>query len=222
MRFFCALLTLVAPSAIFGQFMDIPSVTTLPPEPLTVGQKALYHVDKVFNPLSLFQSGVQAGILQWNDDPREWHQGSYGFWRRTVSTIGYDTARNTFMFALNASLHQDPRYYPSEPGSKPRDRVSHAFKETFLGHTDGGKPVFAIIRFATTYGVAFLANGWNPDRLSDNRHAVVRGTVTLAADAGNNIFFEFWPDIKKKYLHRKHTGADKEKPTKPASSYNKD
>jgi hypothetical protein len=32
---------------------------------------------------------------------------------------------------------------------------------------------------------------------------VVRGTVTLAADAGNNVFLEFWPDIKKKLFHRK-------------------
>ncbi len=225
MHLFCALLALAAPAAVFAQF-STPPVTSQTPEPLTVGQKALFHVDKAYNPLSLLQSSAQAGVLQWNDDPREWHQGYYGFWRRTVSTIGYDTVRNMFMFTLNSTLRQDPRYYPAAPGSAASARLSHGFKQTFLGHTDSGKPVFAFIRFAATYGVAFLANSWNPDRLSDNRHAVVRGTVTLASDAGNNMFFEFWPDIKKRIFHRKHNSkafgrTSAGGPPAPPASYNR-
>ena len=87
------------------------------------------------------------------------------------------------------------------------DRARHAFNQTFIGHTDHGKKVLPWIRFAATYGVAFLSNNWQPDRLNDNRHAVARGTVTLAADAGNNLFDEFWPDLKKKLLRRRHQPA---------------
>jgi hypothetical protein len=105
-------------------------------------------------------------------------------------------------FTLDSSGHQDPRYFRSGEGA-PVGRASYACRETFVGHTDSGKKTLPWVRFAATYGVAFLANSWNPDRLSDNRHAVVRGTVTLAADAGNNIFDEFWPDIKKKFFNHK-------------------
>ena len=63
------------------------------------------------------------------------------------------------------------------------------------------------MRFAATYGVAFLANRWYPDRLSDTRHALLRGTVTLGADAGNNLFDEFWPDIKKKLFPPQESDA---------------
>jgi hypothetical protein len=110
------------------------------------------------------------------------------------------------MFTLDSITRQDPRYYREGEGSIVH-RGRHAFDQTFVGHTDSGKKTLPFVRFAATYGVAFLANSWNPDRLSDRRHAVVRGTVTLAADAGNNIFDEFWPDIKKKLFHRKNQPA---------------
>src|SRR5258707_1161142 len=84
---------------------------------------------------------------------------------------------------------------------------NRASTQTFAGHTDSGKRTLPFVRFAATYGVAFLANAWNPDRLSDRRHAIVRGTVTLGADAGNNLFDEFWPDLKKKFFHRKRHPA---------------
>ena len=110
------------------------------------------------------------------------------------------------MFTLDSIGHQDPRYYRAGEGAY-LERTRHALGQVFLGHTDSRKKTLPFVRFAATYGVAFLANSWNPDRLSDNRHAVVRGTVTLAADAGNNVFQEFWPDIKKKLFHRKSPNA---------------
>lgn len=75
--------------------------------------------------------------------------------------------------------------------------------QTFVGHADGGRGLLPWVRVAATYGVAFLANNSYPDRLSDNRHAVLRGTLTLATDAGNNLFDEFWSDLKKNLLQKK-------------------
>jgi hypothetical protein len=201
-------LSYVCLTAAFPALMLAQNVPTAAADsaPLTVSGKLYYHYQKVYSPFSIIESGFQAAILQWNDDPREWGQGYHGFWRRTASTVGYDTTRNLFMFTLDSITRQDPRYYRAGEGSI-SSRTRHAFKQTFLGHTDGGKKTLPFVRFAATYGVAFLANSWNPDRLSDNRHAVVRGTVTLAADAGNNIFDEFWPDLKRKFFHRKNAPA---------------
>jgi hypothetical protein len=193
------LLILAASLPVLAQSVPIAALNSAP---LTVPGKLEFHVEKVYSPFSLLESGFQAAILQWNDDPREWRQGYYGLWRRTASTVGYDTIRNTFMFTLDSIGREDPRYFRSGEGA-PVGRARYAIGQTFVGHGDSGKKTLPWIRFAATYGVAFLANGWNPDRLSDNRHAVVRGTVTLASDAGNNIFEEFWPDIKKKFFHHK-------------------
>jgi len=209
-----SLLALVAsfPAFIYAQNIPVASINSAP---MTIGDKLEFHFAKVYSPFSLLESGFQAAILQWNDDPREWRQGYHGLWRRTASTVGYDTVRNTFMFTLDSIGHQDPRYFRSGDGA-PVGRATYAFRQTFIGHTDSGRKTLPWVKFAATYGVAFLANSWNPDRLSDDRHAVVRGTVTLAADAGNNIFDEFWPDIKKKLFHHKKdpsvTSADTKAP----------
>ena len=210
------LLCLIAASPLLAQNLPTAAADSAP---LTVLGKLNFHRESVYSPFSLVESGFQAAILQWNDDPREWHEGYYGFWRRTASTVGYDTIRNTFMFTLDSIGRQDPRYYREGDGAY-LDRTRHAIGQVFLGHTDSRKKTLPFVRFAATYGVAFLANSWNPDRLSDNRHAVVRGTVTLAADAGNNVFQEFWPDIKKKLFHRKPPGAAANKAAANNTAYN--
>ena len=199
MNIFRIVLCALCPALMLAQNVPTASANS---EPLTVSGKLYFHFEKAYSPFSLVQDVFQSSILQWNDDPHEWGQGWHGLWRRSLSTAGYDTIRNSFMFSLNAISHSDPRYFRSGEG-KPLARASRAFFQVFAGHADGGKRALPWVRFAATYGVAFLANRWQPDRLSDNRHAVVRGTVTLAADAGNNIFDEFWPDIKRKLFHRK-------------------
>src|SRR5437016_1958343 len=168
------LLCLTAACPILAQNLPTAAADAAP---LTVLGKLAFHRESVYSPFSLVESGFQAAILQWNDDPREWHEGYYGFWRRTASTVGYDTIRNSFMFTLDSIGHQDPRYYREGDGAY-LDRTRHAIGQVFLGHTDSRKKTLPFVRFPATYGVAFLANSWNPDRLSDNRHAVVRGTVT--------------------------------------------
>src|SRR5262245_35339606 len=107
--------------------------------PLTASGKLYYHYEKVYSPFSLLESGFQAAILQWNNDPREWGEGSRGLWRRTASTVGYDTIRNTFMFTLDSISHSDPRYFRALDGSSVSGRAKHAFNQTFIGHTDQGR-----------------------------------------------------------------------------------
>jgi hypothetical protein len=131
---------------------------------------------------------LQAAVLQRGDNPKEWHEGWYGLWRRGVSTAGYDTIRNTFMFGLNAVSREDPRYFRSGDGVT-AGRAAYAVGQTFVGR------------------VAFLANSWYPDGLSHTRHAMLRGTLTPGTDATNNLFDEFWPDIKKKLFPCKNQAA---------------
>jgi hypothetical protein len=174
------------------------------PAPLTVSDKLSYHFQKAYGPFSLLEDAVQSAVMQWNDTPREWNEGWHGLWRRAASTTGYDTIRQSFMFSLNSVSREDPRYRRSGEGGTP-GRAAYAIGQTFVGRTDGGKKTLPWVRLAATYGVAYLANSWNPDRLSDHRHALLRGSITMASDATTNLFEEFWPDIKK--IFRRKSGA---------------
>src|SRR5690349_24219667 len=158
MRIPLLLLAACCPVLLLAQ--NLPTAAT-DSEPLTVLGKLNFHRESVYSPFSLVESAFQAAILQWNDDPREWGEGYHGFWRRSASTVGYDTVRNTFMFTLDSIGHQDPRYFREGDGSY-YDRTRHAIGQVFLGHTDSRKKTLPFVRFAATYGVAFLANSWNP------------------------------------------------------------
>ena len=109
-------------------------------------------------------------------------------------------------FTANSIASEDPRYLRMGDGAFV-DRTAHAFEHTFVGRSDDGKRIPPWVRFASTYGAAFLANWWSPDRLSNSSRALVRGTMTLASDTGNNLISEFWPDLKKKLFHRNQPRA---------------
>jgi hypothetical protein len=191
------------PALIFAQI--VPSTAPDSP-PLSVSDKLSFHFEKVYGPFAMLQSGVQATVLQWRDNPHEWGEGWHGMWRRSASTVGYDTIRNSFMFTANSVAGEDPRYLRMGDGAFV-DRTTHAFEHTFVGRSDSGKRIPPWVRFASTYGAAFLANYWSPDRLSNSSRALVRGTLTLASDTGNNLISEFWPDLKKKLFHRNQPRA---------------
>jgi hypothetical protein len=194
-------LAAVCPALMFAQAVQPPAS-----DPLSVSDKLSFHFEKVYGPFAMLQSGVQATVLQWHDNPREWGQGWHGMWRRSASTVGYDTIRNSFMFTANSVAGEDPRYLRMGDGAFV-DRTTHAFEHTFVGRSDSGKRIPPWVRFASTYGAAFLANCWSPDRLSNSSRALVRGTLTLASDTGNNLISEFWPDLKKKLFHRNQPRA---------------
>jgi hypothetical protein len=44
---------------------------------------------------------------------------------------------------------------------------------------------------------------WYPERLNTVRLGFIQGSVTVGLDLAGNLASEFWPDIKRKVLHRK-------------------
>jgi len=97
---------------------------------------------------------------------------------------------------LDASLKQDPRYFRSNQTAAAA-RTRHALLSVFRGRTDRGRSTVAVWRLGSAYGAAFLADAWQPPSRAGPGHALLRGTITLAADAGWCVFAEFWPDIKR-------------------------
>jgi hypothetical protein len=169
---------------------------------LTLGQRAGMYAEATIGPVSFLSAAVSAGFNQWRDAPPEWGQGGAGFGRRFGGRMAVNATGNAVEFGASALLGEDTRYFPS--GRKGvADRTSYALIRTFVAPHEDGHRTIAASRFIGAYGSAFLANTWYPDRVSNTRGALLRGTWSILSDAGNNVFKEFWPDLKRKLFRRR-------------------
>jgi Carboxypeptidase regulatory-like domain len=80
--------------------------------PLTRKQKFKLAFKVTVDPVTLFTTGVTAGIEQWQGDFSGYGQGFSGYAKRYGATYG-DRVTSTFFGAalLPSLLHQDPRYF---------------------------------------------------------------------------------------------------------------
>jgi hypothetical protein len=174
-------------------------------DPLAVDEKLLVHALRAFGPAPLAGAALGAGFNQIENDPREWMQGVAGYARRYASIEGYVAVQNALAFGLDATMHDDPRYFRStRKGFFPR--LAHAFSYSFITRSDSGSERFNTWRLASNYGGAWIVNAWEPHRLTTTGDVLVRGTLGLGLDTATNIGSEFWPEMKsaaKKIFHRK-------------------
>jgi hypothetical protein len=171
-------------------------------EPLDAAGKLQYHVESLYSPWAIAGIAAYAGVLQEADAPMEWGQGAGGYGKRFGSTLAWSGIHGAMAFALDSTLHQDPRYSPSHDTGFWR-RSAHALRGTILTHTDRGGETFSTWRVGSAYGAAFLSNQWYPDRVNTVRLGFIQGTVTLGFGMMSNLGVEFLPDIKRKLLRRK-------------------
>ena len=170
-------------------------------ESLDVTGKLEYHVKCAVGPGAILGDVAYAAVLQADNAPMEWKQGGEAFGKRVASMVAWSGIRNSLAFGLDSTLHQDPRYYRAGGGGFFR-RSGHALRETMLTHTDKGGETLSTWRIGSSYGSAFLSNLWYPDRLDNARLGFIQGSVTLGFDLMGNLGREFWPDVKRKVLHR--------------------
>jgi hypothetical protein len=169
--------------------------------PLSVTAKLKFHAEQTAGPGFVVEMAAYAGVLHWMDTPLEWGQGAEAYGKRVASAAGATAIRNVFAFALDASLHEDPRYRRAGHGNF-LVRIGHAGRETFVTRTDGGRTRFATWRFGSALGAACLSNAWYPDRLNTFSSGMQQGAATIGLDLLGNIASEFWPDVKHKLFRR--------------------
>jgi hypothetical protein len=183
---------LVAPDAAVATGID----------PIGWEGKLRFHAVSAYGPGALAGAAVYDGFLQGIEFPREWGQGGLGYEKRLGSTLAFSGVRNLLGFSLDSALHQDPRYYRATERGTWR-RAKHAFHETIFTHKDSGGETLATWRLGSAYGAAFISNEWYPDRVNTVALGLSQGTTQLGFDLLSNLGSEFWPDIKRKLLHRK-------------------
>ena len=143
------------------------------------------------------------GIRQGMGVPEEWGQGASAYGKRVASSVGGSAIHAVLAFGLDSTLHQDPRYFRSRSAGFWR-RTAHALRGTILTRTDRGGETLSTWRLGSAYGAAFLSNQWYPDRLNTVRLGALHGSLRLGFDFAGNFGSEFWPDLKRKIVRRKH------------------
>src|ERR1039458_889340 len=160
---------------------------------LDVKEKLSLHWHNTVSPLALLGVAAYDGVLQEMNTPREWGQGWNAYGERMASSMGASAIHSTLAFGLDATLHQDPRYFRANKGNWLRP-AGHALRGTILTRTDAGGEAFSTWRVGSAYGSAYLSNLWYPKRLDTFELGVGQGSITLGFDLVKNLATEFWPD----------------------------
>jgi hypothetical protein len=150
-------------------------------ESLDVTEKLSLHVKRTVGPMALVSDAAYAAILQGANAPLEWKQGAEAYGKRVCSMVRYFRSTGTGFWR----------------------RSAHALRGIVLTRTDSGGETLSTWRLGSDYGSAFLSNMWYPERLNTVRLGLIQGSVTMGFELAGNLASEFWPDVKRKVLHRK-------------------
>ena len=168
---------------------------------LTPGDKINLYLRSSVDPVSIFAGAFSAGFNQAIDSVPEWGQGMDGYGKRFASSLGRKAVERTARHGLKILLKEDPRYfYSNREGIQPR--TFHAIGEVFVAHKDSGgtRPNYSYFA-GVTCGV-YVSRQWQPERSRNAKDYIQDAAVSIGIQSAKNVFTEFWPDIKKKFLKR--------------------
>lgn len=170
--------------------------------PLTSGQKFRLATAGVFDWGAYPFNGVLSAIGQAKNDPPSWGQG-WGAYAKRYGANFADNSIGTFnTVAIYPSLlHEDPRYY--QMGSGPMfHRFGYGLSRLFVTKTDSGVNRFNYSEIVGNATAAAISNIYHaPEDRTAGRNASTLGFLILY-DGLSNELKEFWPDIRRKVLHK--------------------
>jgi hypothetical protein len=160
--------------------------------------KAIYWWRHGFGIGVLAADVVAAGYNTANGTPPEWH-GAAGFGQRVGDTVGSSSIAAGIGFGLSTALHMDPRYYRCRTCGV-WGHIGSAAKQSFVYHTDSGKPAPAIPELASIYGAGMISMFWYPARYEPLSDGVRRANYVMLWRFGFNLVREFAPQKARKFF----------------------
>jgi hypothetical protein len=181
---------------------------TSPFKPITTKQKFTIARKDTLDYPSYALASVFSGLSQLDNSNASFGQGLKGYARRYGSAIADQDIGNFMTEAIFPSLfHEDPRYFRKVHGSF-ASRLGYAATRVLVTRTDAGNWRFNTSEFLGNGTVAAIGNWYYPDARSASGTLQRMGTQ-IGTDAISGVLKEFWPDIKRKWLHkRENTNAD--------------
>ena len=171
-------------------------------KPIRVSDKFKLAAQDSFDPFSWVIVGIYAGVAQWANDYKGFGQGAQGYAKRYGAAFADGTISNYMTEAVFPTIfRQDPRYFRMAAGGAWK-RTGYALTRVLVTHSNGGRARFNSSEIAGTFAAAALANLYYPPSNRSTGETFEKFTVDLVSDAGFNVLREFWPDMRRKVLHK--------------------
>jgi hypothetical protein len=187
---------------VFGVLPNYRTIDgTIPFSPISTRRKFIIASKDTFDWPSYILAGAFAGISQLDNSNPSFGQGLKGYAKRYAASVADQDIGNFMTEAIMPTLfHQDPRYFRKVNGSI-KGRLGYAATRVLVGRTDSGKWTFNASEVLGNGIVASLGNAYYPDERGLTSTLQRMGTQ-IGTDAISQVLKEFWPDIKRKWLHR--------------------
>jgi len=170
--------------------------------PITKHGRLVWTVEGTIGIRSLTIVGPLAGTLQTGFDmPREWRRSWSGFGKRYLQREADVAISNTMEAGLGAIWGEEPRYVPSgRKGIWPRAR--YAMKTVLLAQRQDGRLAPAWGRYAANVFNNIIENTWLPASATTWQQTTFRAGSGFLSRLGGNLWEEFWPDARRRWIHR--------------------
>jgi hypothetical protein len=173
-------------------------------QPLTARQKFDVFLHSTYSPRTFFNVALDeaADRAKGKHLNREYETGFRGVGQRygiSLATNETDVFFQRFLFPT--LLKQDPRYFrnPDLPFFK---RALYAMSRVLITRTDSGMQTFNSSRILSVAASRAVSDLYVPGERQGMHPIGACVSFTLLRDAGENLLHEFWPDVRRKFLHR--------------------
>ena len=186
---------------VVPNFAAVDANTILPP--LTVGGKFKLATQDSVDYSSFLWAGIIAGQSRaLRADPELGH-GMAGYGRYYWRAFADQASGSYFTEAIVPAItHEDPRYYTLGHGGFFR-RTGYAISRVVVTKTDSGGRSFNYSEVVGNALEAGLSTAYYPPEQRGWGNTGLNYISQIEAAVTNNIFREFWPDIRKKFFRAK-------------------
>jgi hypothetical protein len=201
-------------SRIFGVIPDYQTITDLTGsvKPLTPKQKWTLALKETVDPFNVLNAAMGAAFSQRGNQTPKYGEGGAAYARRFGAALADFGSQNFFSAGVLATLlHQDPRYYRKGPGTGVARRAIYSVSRLVIARQDSGAPAFNASGIGgMMLGIA-VSNLYYPAVSVRGSVMACRLSTSLSGGIMGNLMSEFWPDLQKRFFHRRHSVTSAER-----------
>lgn len=170
--------------------------------PITTKQKFTIANNDTIDGPSFALAAMFSGLSQIENSEPSFGQGVQGYAHRYGTGLADQIIGNYMTEAIMPTLlHQDPRYFRRGHGSF-LGRVGWAASRSVVARNDSGRWNFNYAEWTGNGMDAALGNAYYPDDRGF-LPTMSRLLTFVGTDTVSQVMKEFWPDVKRKYFHKK-------------------
>jgi hypothetical protein len=184
------------------QTIDKNCLTVTQWHPLTARQKFQVFVSHTYAPATFAGAAFDAAADRIQNHNPAYAKGFAGAAQRYgIELTTNETGVFFSSFLFPTLLKQDPRYLRN-PNLAFGKRIMYAMSRVLITRSDSGRPTFNASYVLGGAASQAINDLYVPGHRQGTQPIINRLTFDLAVDSGFNLIHEFWPDIRRKLLHR--------------------